>query len=183
MASLISSLQSSLKRLLILVPVLVGLLTISAMPVAALYPTDTVDPGINRDLHGQKLQNSEFVKYDLSGADLSESDLSGSYFSVSTLRNANLRGASLKNVIAYATRFDNADLSGADLSGADLLKSVFTNASIEGADFTQAVLDLPQQKSLCDRASGKTFESLDCNSIKGSYVPASQSENKFNPGT
>lgn len=182
MVSLISSLQRSLARLLILLPVIVGL-TISAMPVAALYPTDTVDPGIDRDLHGQKMPNSEFVKYDLSGADLSESDLSGSFFSVSTLRNANLRGANLKNVIAYATRFDNADLSGADLSGAELLKSVFNDAVIEGTDFTEAVLDLPQKKSLCQRASGKTFESLDCDGIAGNYVPASQSENKFNPGT
>ena len=181
MASLFSSLKRTLTRLLIFVPVLIGL-CIGPMTANALYPTDTVDSGVGRDLHGQKLQNTEYVKYDLSGADLSEADLTGSYFSVATLRNANLSGATLKNVIAYATRFDNADLSGANLTGADLMKSVFTGASIDGADFTDAMLDRNEQKALCQRASGKTAESLQCDAISNGYVPASEGENKFNPG-
>ena len=180
MASLISFLKKSLTRLLILVPVIVGL-SISPISVGALYPTDTVDSGVNRDLHGENLQNNEYVKYDFSNADLSEADLSGSFFSVSNLRNANLRGAKLNDVIAYATRFDNADLSNTNLSGADLLKSKFPGANIDGADFTDALLDRSQQKALCERASGKTAESLKCNSISSGYVPASEGQNKFNP--
>ncbi len=181
MASLISFLKRSLTKLLILVPVMVGL-SISPISVGALYPTDTVDSGVNRDLHGQNLQNSEFVKYDLSGADLSETDLTGTFFSVANARNANFRGANLTNVIAYATRFDNADLSGSNFTGADLLKSVFDGASIDGADFTNALLDKPQQISLCERANGKTAESLECGAINESYIPASEGQNKFNPG-
>ena len=155
------------------------------MSVGALYPSDpsSVD-GVAPNLHGQNFQNTEYVKYDLSGKDLGESDFSGSFFSVSNLQNANLRGANLSNVIAYATRFDNADLSDANLRGADLMKSFFDGANIDGADFSDAVLDLKQQKLLCERASGKTAESLDCAGLNSEqYVPASLSANKFNPGT
>ncbi len=182
MASFISSLKRSFSRLLILIPVILGL-TISPISVGALYPSDpsSVDV-LDTSLRGQSLQNTEYVKYDLSGKDLGEADLSGSYFSVSSLKNANLTGANLSNVIAYATRFDNADLTNANFSGAELLKSVFNGATIDGTDFTNAVLDLPQVKSLCERATGVTAESLQCSDVNQSYVPASKGENKFNPG-
>ncbi len=168
MASIISSLKQSLVKALIAFSVLLGLF-VSPLAVHALYPSDpsSVD-GLKPDLHGKNLQNQEFVKYDLSGMDLSDADLRGSYFSVTNVRNANLKGANLKDVIAYATRFDNADLSGADLSNSILDKSVFDGTDIDGADFTGATLDLPQQKALCERASGKTFDSLDCNGLGAS---------------
>ena len=114
--------------------------------------------------------------------DLSNADLSGSYFSVSNLKNANLSGTNMQNVIAYATRFDNADLTNANFTGAELLKSVFNGTVIDGTDFTDAVLDLPQVKGLCERATGKTAESLQCGGLNESYVPASKEQNKFNPG-
>ncbi len=181
MASIFSFLKKSLTRLLILLPVIIGL-SISPMSVNALYPSDpsSVD-GLDKSLHGQNLQNTEYVKYDLSGRDLGDADLSGSFFSVSNLKGANLSGANLQNVIAYSTRFDDADLSGANLSGADLLKSFFDGAVIDGADFTDAVLDLSQQRALCERASGKTAESLSCGAVNTSYVPASEGANKLNP--
>ena len=153
------------------------------MSANALYPSDpsSVD-GLKPNLHGKNLQNQEYVKYDLSGMDLGDADLQGSFFSVSNAQNANFSGANLENVIAYATRFDNADLSGANLKGADLMKSFFDGANIDGADFTDAVLDLAQVKSLCERATGKTAESLQCGGLNQSYVPASKEQNKFNPG-
>ena len=94
-----------------------------------------------------------------------------------------MSGANFKGVIAYATRFDNANLSNTNFSGADLLKSKFPGATIDGADFTDSLLDRSQQKALCERATGKTAESLKCGSISAGYVPASEGENKFNPGT
>ena len=168
MASLISSLKRSLIKLLLLVPVIVGL-SVHPISVAALYPSDpsSVDV-LDTNLHGQNLQNTEYVKYDLSGKDLGDADLSGAYFSVTNARNANFTGANLKDVIAYATRFDNADLTNVVLTNAVLDKSVFDGAVIEGADFTGAVLDLPQQKALCERATGKTFDSLDCDGLGAS---------------
>ncbi|HGY5555118.1 MAG TPA: pentapeptide repeat-containing protein [Prochlorococcus sp.] len=122
---------------------------------------------------------AEFVKYDLAGFDLSGADLRGSTFSVTTLKNANLQGTNLEDVLAYATRFDNADLSNSILRNANLRKSEFTGASIDGADFTDAMLDRQEQKALCARASGKnsttgadTFESLGCTAITERVIPA-----------
>ena len=183
MDSLISSLKRSLTRLFVLIPVLVSL-SISPLSVSALYPSDpsSVDV-LDTSLHGQKLQNTEYVKYDLSGKDLGDADFTGSYFSVSSLKGSDLTGANLTNVIAYATRFDNANLTNVNLTGAELLKSIFDGATIEGADFTDAVLDRSQQKSLCERATGKTAESLGCSSTSAGYVPASKGQNTFNPGT
>ena len=182
MASFISSFKRSLTRLIILLPVVLGLI-ISPISTNALYPSDpsSVD-SLDTSLHGQNLQNTEYVKYDLSGKDLGGADFTGSFFSVSSLKNADLSGANLTNVIAYASRFDNADLSNANFNGAELLKSRFDGATIDGADFTDAVLDKPQQQSLCERATGKTAESLQCGGLNQTYVPASQEQNKFNPG-
>jgi len=182
MVSLISPLKRFLSRLLILLPIIIGL-TFSPLAADALYPSDpsSVD-ALDTSLSGQNLQNTEYVKYDLSGRDLSGADLSGSYFSVSNLQNANLSGANLKNVIAYSSRFDNADLTNANLSGAELLKSYFNGAVIDGTDFTDAVLDLSQVKALCERATGQTAESLQCGGLNQNYVPASEEQNKFNPG-
>lgn len=121
------------------------------------------------DMHGRNLQQKEFLKASLEGFDLSETDLRGAVFNTANLQNANLSGADLEDVVAFASRFDQADLSGAVLRNAMLMNSKFAGAQIEGADFTDAVLDLPQQKALCARASGTnprtgadTYDSLGC---------------------
>ena len=182
MAQIFTTLKSSFIRLLVLLPVLIGL-SISPLTANALYPSDPSSvEGLETSLHGQDLQNTEYVKYDLSGQDLGEADLTGSYFSVASLKGTNLSGANLTNVIAYASRFDNADLTNANLTGAELLKSVFTGAKIDGADFTDAVLDRTQQQALCKRASGKTAETLQCAATSSGYVPPTEGQNKFNPG-
>ncbi len=186
MASLISPLQRTLTRMRnssssILRSVFLGLLVplfgiiylMLPVPVSALYPSDPVSvEGLKADLHGQNLQKQEYVKYDVSGVDFSGANLEGSFFSVSDARNANFSGANLDNVIAYATHFENADLSNASLRNADLLKSFFDGAEIDGADFSDANLDQSQQRALCARATGSTFDSLACGSVSDSYVPS-----------
>jgi uncharacterized protein YjbI with pentapeptide repeats len=121
------------------------------------------------DMHGRNLQQQEFLKANLEGFDLSETDLRGAVFNTTNLQGANLRAADLEDAVAFATRFDNADLSNAVLRNAMLMNSKFAGAVIDGADFTDAVLDLPQQKALCGRATGTnartgvaTSDSLNC---------------------
>ena len=177
MVTFFSFLNKSFKRLVMVLTLVFGLI-LNPISTNALYPSDpsSVDV-LKEDLHGKDLQNTEYVKYDLSGQDLGEANLQGAYMSVTTAKNASFKGANMKDLIAYATRFDNADLSDANLTNGELMKSVFDGANIDGADFTDANLDLSQRKSLCERASGTnsqtgvdTIESLECTGLKG-YMP------------
>jgi len=121
------------------------------------------------DMHGRNLRQQEFLKADLQQFNFSGSDLRGAVFNGSNLQQANLQGADLEDVVAYATRFEEADLRDANLRNGMLMQSHFRGASIEGADFSDAVLDLPERKALCARASGSnsrtgitTRDSLEC---------------------
>ena len=106
------------------------------------------------DMHGRNLQQQEFLKASLAGFNLSDADLRGAVFNSSDLQGADLHGANLEDAVAFASHFENTDLRGALLRNAMLMQSHFKGASIDGADFTDAVLDLPEQKALCQRATG-----------------------------
>ncbi len=106
------------------------------------------------DMHGRNLQQQEFLKASLAGYDLSGTDLRGAVFNSSDLRGADLRDANLEDAVAFASHFEDTDLRGAVLRNAMMMQSHFKGANIEGADFSEAVLDLPEQKALCQRATG-----------------------------
>lgn len=109
---------------------------------------------LQQDMSGRNLQQQEFLKADLQGFNFSGSDLRGAVFNGTDLRSSDLSGADLEDVVAFASRFDAADLRDTVFRNAMLMQSHFRDAQIEGADFSDAVLDLPEQKALCARASG-----------------------------
>jgi len=132
--------------------------TLGAAPAAAITAPELRSQrslqDLQPDMHGRNLQQQEFLKASLAGFDLSGADLRGAVFNSSDLQGADLREANLEDAVAFASHFENTDLRGALLRNAMLMQSHFKGASIEGADFTDAVLDLPEQKALCQRAAG-----------------------------
>ena len=167
--SLASALRGALRAaLVLLLPLVLWSQSAAAITAPELRGQRSLQD-LQPDMHGRNLQQQEFLKTNLEGFNFSHSDLRGAVFNTANLQGADLRGADLEDAVAFASRFDNADLSDAVLRNAMLMNSKFTGATITGADFTDAVLDLPQQKALCSRASGTnartgvvTRDSLNC---------------------
>jgi uncharacterized protein YjbI with pentapeptide repeats len=130
-------------------------------PAYALSPPDgliqDLGDGVdlaNKNFSGLVLQDKRFTKLDLEGANFQKTDLRGTVFNGTDASYGNFGGADFSYGMAYHSVFRGADFTDAVLTGAYLLQSQFDGAIVTNADFTEAVLDLDQQRKLCKTASG-----------------------------
>mmetsp|Transcript_19166 Transcript_19166/g.26524 ORF Transcript_19166/g.26524 Transcript_19166/m.26524 type:complete len:260 (-) Transcript_19166:103-882(-) len=137
------------------------------------------------DFSNKDLRRSNFTSANIKGANFSGSNCQGAYFIKAMAAGANFEGATLSD-----TLFDRAVLVEANLTDADLSRTIFTlsdfrDAVIDGADFTDALLDKPQQQALCKYAKGtnpttgnSTRQSLGCGRGRSGTPSAYMSEDK-----
>lgn len=169
-ASLVARAIRSGLRLLVVVPLALWLLLPGPWGPAPAWAVDfTLTQQNGADFHGQDLAHTSFAGAVARGADFAGAQLQGSILTQANFAESDFRGADLSDALMDRTNFSGTDLRGAVLRGVIASGSSFSQATIEGADFTDALLDLEDQRTLCRRASGTnpttgadTWLSLDC---------------------
>ena len=124
---------------------------------------------IGQDFSGQSLIGIEFTSEKLENTNFNNADLRCSVFNGVLLDGVNFHGVDFGQGIAYLSKFKDSDLSDAIFTDAMMLRSIFDQVNVTNADFTNAILDLVQVKTLCINASGvnsktgiDTRQSLGC---------------------
>ena len=92
------------------------------------------------DLSGADLTQANLQHLNLENANLEKAKLKHAILLGTVLKGANLTQADLRQVLAPATRFDNAVLFGAKLQRASLMGADFSNTILQRADLTNAHL-------------------------------------------
>ena len=87
-------------------------------------------------------------------ADFRGSDLHGAIFTQAAFPEANFAGADLSNVLMDKVDFSGADFTNAVLAGSIASGSSFIGATVTNADFSDALIDRLDQRSLCRDAEG-----------------------------
>lgn len=121
------------------------------------------------DFSNRDLRRSNFTNASLKKANFTNAKLQGAYFIKVTAAGTNFTGANLSDVL-----FDRSVVVEADFTDAVVNRTIFTltdfrDAIIDGADFSDSLLDKPQQQALCKYAKGtnpvtgvSTRKSLGC---------------------
>lgn len=155
---------------LLLLALVIGFAPLGAAASSYMEKIDyTLTNQSNGDFHGQALEGSSFAGAQARGADFSGAQLQGAILTQAAFTGANFRGANLSDALMDRADFAGSDLRDALLNGVIANGSSFADAQIEGADFSEALLDLGDQRQLCRRATGinpssgiATRDSLGC---------------------
>ncbi|MFZ0407020.1 MAG: pentapeptide repeat-containing protein [Cyanobium sp.] len=107
-----------------------------------------------QDFSGQNLANTSFAGAQGRRAHFAGADLHGAILTQAAFPEADFRGADLSDVLMDKVDFSGADFSGAVLRGVIASGSSFRGATVTDADFSEALLDRTDQRSLCRDASG-----------------------------
>jgi uncharacterized protein YjbI with pentapeptide repeats len=119
---------------------------------------DTVDYTLTnqneQDFSGQDLANTSFAGATGRHANFSGANLHGAILTQAAFPEANFAGADLSGTLMDKVDLSGADLTGAVLSGAIASGSSFRGATVTDADFSDALIDRVDQRSLCRDAEG-----------------------------
>ncbi|MEI7952677.1 MAG: pentapeptide repeat-containing protein [Synechococcaceae cyanobacterium ELA182] len=107
-----------------------------------------------QDFSGQNLANTSFAGAQGRRAHFAGANLHGAILTQAAFPEADFRGADLSDVLMDKVDFSGADFSGAVLRGVIAAGSSFFGAIVTDADFSDALLDRTDQRSLCRDASG-----------------------------
>nr|WP_254932861.1 pentapeptide repeat-containing protein [Cyanobium sp. WAJ14-Wanaka] len=106
------------------------------------------------DFSSRDLADTSFAGASGRHANFSGSDLHGAIFTQASFPEADFSDANLTNVLMDKVDFSGADFSNALLAGAIASGSSFIGATVTNADFSDALIDRLDQRSLCREASG-----------------------------
>jgi len=107
-----------------------------------------------QDFSGQNLAHTSFAGVQGRRARFTNADLHGAILTQAAFPEADFSGADLSDVLMDKVDFSGADFRGAVLRGVIAAGSSFSGAIVTDADFTDAMLDRLDQRTLCREASG-----------------------------
>jgi hypothetical protein len=138
---------------LILLPVL---LLAAPLPLRAEFSgvDYTLTNQNEQDFSGQDLAHTSFAGAQGRHSSFRGADLHGAILTQAAFPEADFSGADLSDVLMDKVDFSGADFSGAVLQGVIASGSSFRGATVTDADFSDALLDREDIRSLCREASG-----------------------------